>query len=292
MISNKSILKHIGVLCLLMSGGLKAQEVPLTILEGGYIIVPLTVNDSIPANFILDTGAGVTVMSSGFFEKIADSSEACGFFTGFRHDGDRLDGELYSINSIDLGGYKQQNIIGAIYPPLDGYGIEGLLSLTFFRNKPFTIDYRNQKLRLLTDSEVSTIAENFTAVPISLHQKGDASLDISIPVCIGDQVTVNAEFDTGSGHELFLINPYFLEQLGLDSAQLESSTYTTPILKRSLTDYLADQPLTICDSDQSAVMKTVLFREALIYEALIGSGLFKDKAITIDIPGKRFFVHE
>ncbi|WP_436516990.1 retropepsin-like aspartic protease family protein [Ekhidna sp. To15] len=292
MICQKRVLRHTTLFLLFIVGRAYSQEIPLTILEGGHIVVSLKVNDTIPANFILDTGAGVTVMSSGFFKKISNNAEESGFFTGFRHDGDRLDGELYAINSIDLGGFVQKNIIGAVYPPLDDYGIEGLLSMTFFRNKAFTIDYRNQTLRLLSKAEVDDIASNYESVPISLHQKGDASLDISIPVCVGNKVTVNAEFDTGSGHELFLLNPYFMNQLELDSAQLPSRIYTTPIQKRSLKDYSADQALTICDANLPVVTKTVLFREGLIYEALIGSGLFKDKSITIDIPGRRFFVHE
>ncbi len=292
MISQKLFLSQATLFLLLNVGRVFAQEIPLTILDGGHIIVSLKVNDTIPANFILDTGAGVTVMSSSFFNKISSTAKEIGFFTGFRHDGDRLDGELYSINSIELGGFEQTNIIGAVYPPLDEYGIEGLLSMTFFRKKAFTIDYQNQKLRLLSKAEVDDIASNYKSVPISLHQKGDASLDISIPVCVDNKITVNAEFDTGSGHELFLLNPYYMNHLGLDSTRVPSNTYTTPIQKRRLKDYSSPLELTICNSNQPAVSKTVLFREGLIYEALIGSGLFKDKSITIDIPGRRFFVHE
>ncbi|MEP0273165.1 MAG: retropepsin-like aspartic protease [Ekhidna sp.] len=270
---------------------ISAQVHPITILEEGHILVSLKVNDSIPANFILDTGAGITVMSSKFFNKISENSPPEGFFTGFRHDGDRLDGELFSVKSIDLGGYVRNDIVGGVYPPLDNYGIDGLLSMTFFKDKAFTIDYQNQKIRLLSDDELKSIAANSPSVPLSLNQKSDVSLDISIPICVNGEFTVDAEFDTGSGHELFLINPYFMNDLGIDSSKLTSSIYTTPISQKKLTDYSSEQKLGICGTGSEYQKKSVLFREGLIYEALIGSGLFSDKSITIDIPGKRFFVH-
>lgn len=277
---------------IMLSLKIQAQELPIRILEEGHIVVPLKVNDSISANFILDTGAGVTVMSSKFFSKISSSTKEMGYFTGFRHDGDRLDGELYSIQSIELGGYVQKDIVGAIYPPLDDYGIEGLLSMTFFRNKAFSIDYKNQKLVLLNDDQLEKVAEQFTSVPISLYQKGGVSLDFSIPICVNNEIVVNAEFDTGSGYHTILINPYFMQKLNLDSTKLTSSVYTTPVEGNELTDYISQQEISVCNSGLERQSKTVLFREKLIYEALIGSGLFADKRITIDIPGKRFFIEE
>ena len=45
-----------------------------------------------------------------------------------------------------------------------------------------------------------------------------------------------------------------------------------------------------CGTSVSASSVGTIFREGLIYEGLIGSGMFKDKILTIDIPNKRMLV--
>jgi len=284
---------YLVALILLVGFHVKAQEYPIMLLEEGHILIEVTLNDSIKSNFILDTGAGAVVLSSKTFERVRESSTEAGFFTGFRHDGDRLDGEIFSIPSLALGDYKVKNILTGVYPPLDDFGIDGLLSLKFFENMPFTIDYKNQKVRLVQDEELELLAAKNTVLPLSLDIREDVSLDVHIPICINGELEVSAEFDTGSGHSLFLLNPYFLEKLGLDSASITTQTYTTPIAGRSLNDFVTSlNSVGVC-GDESLQWndKSTTFREGLIFEALIGSGLFKDRAITIDIPGKRLIVH-
>ncbi|MEP5610980.1 MAG: retropepsin-like aspartic protease [Cyclobacteriaceae bacterium] len=279
---------------LLIGLHVKAQEYPMMVLEEGHILVEVKLNDSIKANFILDTGAGAIVLSSKTFSRVKETSKEAGYFTGFRHDGDRLDGEIFSIPSLAFGEYKMQNILVGVYPPLDDFGIDGLLSLKFFENKPFTLDYKNQKIKLLRNDDLEELATKNTVIPLSPDVKEDISLDVHIPICINGELEVSAEFDTGSGHSLFLVNPYFLKKLALDSASLTSKVYTTPIAGRTLNDYVAPiNSVAVC-TDESIRWneKPTIFREGLIFEALIGSGLFKDRAITIDIPGKRMIIHQ
>ncbi|MEQ9405737.1 MAG: aspartyl protease family protein [Cyclobacteriaceae bacterium] len=285
-------MKYFAALILSISSAqfLIAQEYPIIILEEGHILVGVTLNDSIQANFILDTGAGAVVLSSKTFDKIARSAEKSGFFTGFRHDGDRLDGELFKIPSIKLGSYEKTDILTGVYPPLDNYGIDGLISLKFFEDQPFTIDYKNSVLRLISKEKVAEQASNNTVLPISLNRIGEISLDMNIIICVNEQLEVSAEFDTGSGHGLFLVNPYFMKELGIDSSEVIQQTYTTPISGRTLTDYVFSEGQAGICSDGTGMKQPLIFREGLIYEALIGSGLFKEKAITIDISGKQFII--
>lgn len=272
-----------------------AQEYPLYLTEGGHILTEVTLNDTLKANFVLDTAAGVTVLSAKTFKKVKAAAEETGYFTGFRHDGERLSMPVYQIPSISIDDITQQDVTIGVYPPLDDYGIDGLISLTFFEEKPFSIDFRNKTLSLVNSQELAHLAESSTVLPISLQQKAGVSLDIFIPICLNNKVEVLAEFDTGSGYGSFLINPYYIKKLGLDESEAETQSYTTPISKTELTDtiYSLDS-IGIC-LDEIALHQTdatVTFRENLIYEALIGSALFKDKKITIDIPGRRFIIHD
>lgn len=268
-----------------------AQTYPIFITDEGHIVIEVTLNGSKNANFILDTAAGATVLSSKTFKKIEQSAESIGFFTGFRHDGDRIDGEIFKIPSISIGNISQKNVLVGVYPPLDDYGVDGLISLKFFEDNPFAIDFKNRTIQFYT---TSTIPKNIDIqVPIQLKKHRDISLDMFIPIRLNDKLTVQAEFDTGSGYNVFLVNPHFIEALDLDITHAEISTYTTPISQNELKDTnLALNSVQVGNSQSPIISKniTATFREGLIYEALIGSSLFSDKKILIDIPNKTFSI--
>ena len=67
---------------------IQSQEYPIHVIEEGQIIVQVTLNDSINGSFILDTGAGIHVLSGKIYEKIKGTTHESGFITGFRHDGE------------------------------------------------------------------------------------------------------------------------------------------------------------------------------------------------------------
>lgn len=268
-----------------------AQEYPIHLMEEGHIVVGVTINDSISANFLLDTGAGIMVLSGKLYGRIKDKVKPAGFHTGFRHDGDKVSGEIYQIPSFAIGEVKVENLKAGVYPPLDGMGIDGLISMKFFENKPFTIDYANSKLIFRDNEALVDLSAKGEIIPLAFHCNLDVSLDISMPLCINGEVRVNAQFDTGSGHELYLVNPFFMEALGMNDSNTEKSIYTTPITGTKITDHISKgNMLSICGTAKSA-NTSLIFREGLIMEALIGSGLFKNGTVTIDIPKKRFIVH-
>ena len=88
-----------------------------------------------------------------------------------------------------------------------------------------------------------------------------------------------------------LVNPYFMQKLGIDSTALTKNTFKTSSGK-TLIDYISKLRTLRYDSSQKLVIddKKVMFRQDLIFEGLIGSGMFKDKILTIDIPDKKMLV--
>ncbi|MEQ9301293.1 MAG: retropepsin-like aspartic protease [Cyclobacteriaceae bacterium] len=285
--------KCIAIILLLLSAIIAyAQEYPIHIMEEGHIVVGVTINDSIPANFILDTGAGIMILSGKMYERIKDKVKSAGYHTGFRHDGDKISGEIYQVPSFAIGNERVENLKMGVYPPLDGMGIDGLVSMKFFEDKPFTIDYPNGKLIFQDPNSLMVLAEKGEVGQLGFHRNMDVSLDISIPICINDKVHVNAQFDTGSGHDLYVVNPFFMQQLGMTESNTEASTYTTPISGTEIKDYIAkENKLRVCGTSAS-ITSSIVFREGLIMEALVGSGIFKEGAITIDIPSARFIIHK
>lgn len=270
----------------------KSQEYPISITPQGYIFIQVHLNDSIPFNFMLDTGAGIDILSQKAFDRIAASTKEVGLMTGFRHDGDRLDGLVYEIPSLSIGGTKRNNVKAAIYPPLDNYGIDGLISLKFFEDRPITINFKTQKLSLPSEKETERLSNSHTTIPLQLKTERDIILDIFIPIVINDEIEMHAEFDTGSGFQALILNPYYIEKLRLNKSQMESGSYKTPVSAQQTTDHFAPVKVSLGEANNIQLLnKTATFRENLIYEALIGSEIFKDKAITIDIPHKRLIIH-
>lgn len=270
-----------------------AQEYPVYILEGGYIVVQVELSDSVTGNFVLDTGAGANVLSEKMFKKVASEATKKGYFTGFRHDGDRLDGEVFEIPYLSLGEQKQVKPIVGVYPPLDAMGIDGLLSLKFFEDKPFSIDFKNQKIKFLSNDESKQLAAIHTTLPLLLYQHTNVMLDIFIPITVNDNVELLASFDTGSGYDTYLLNPGYITDLKIDESELSKQEYVTQLSRDERTDKVANlSTISVGEGSKKIENKDVhaIFREGLIYNALIGSGLFKDKIITIDIPNKTFIV--
>lgn len=279
----------------LLSANVIAQSYPFHQTEEGHIILSATLNDSIVGTFVLDTGAGITVISGRLFERLQGQAKASGFYTGFRHDGDRLDGKLYRIPTLIIGGLSQKDVEVGVYPPLDALGIDGLLSLNLFREHPITIDYTKNEISFPSTEELSQHATTQQQLPIHIIQHGETSLDILLNYCLNDSISVRALFDTGSGHHAYFIQPHFMKALGFNQENTEIQPYTKLISQTTGKDYHAILPkLSLCDSNQEKQVQKdipVRFREDLIYEALIGSSVFAKSSIIIDLANKRILMN-
>ncbi len=288
-------LTSLAFIVLLLSGFIaKSQEYPIYITDEGHMVVEVNLVDTIKGNFILDTGAGVNVLSTSMFDKVKKYAEKAGYFTGFRHDGDRLNGELFTIPSMSVGEFIQNNPIVGIYPPLDDFGIDGLLSLKFFEDQPFTIDFKQSKLVLAKEVAQDIQADGSFTLPISVKQHADILLDIFIPIRLNDEITMLAEFDTGSGYGAFIVNPGYVKELELDTASAVAQPYVTQLSGEKRTDYIYTLNSIMIGEGSASLRKEnvrTIFREGLIYNALMGSGMFRDMKITIDIPNRIFVVH-
>lgn len=264
--------------------------IPLVINDGGYIFVKATLNDSITGNFLLDTGGGMHVLSGKYFEKVKNHAKSAGYFTGFRHNGERLDSEIYTLSAISIEGLRQEKPLVGYYAPLDEYGMDGIISLKMFENQPVTIDFKNKQLIIETKESLQKLEKNAEVIPFTVQQYRDKALDIFIKICING-VPIEAEFDTGSGYNSLIINPFFMEKLGIKKEDCKEQIHDK---EKNRKDYLTKIPAgTVCAvPGVNGKEVDVTFREGLIYEGLIGSGWFRGKKLTIDIPNRRMLVRE
>ena len=257
------------------------NEIPLMINDGGYIFLTVKINGNQSAKFMLDTGAGITVLSADLFRKYR--LEKAGMHTGTRHNGQSITGPVYTLPSLAVGTLIQRNLIVGEYDRLQN--CDGLLSMDYFRNTPFTIDFINKKLILESSESVSHISAQAEKIPIRLKTNGKNELDFFVTVCINDSIAAQAEFDTGAGFNMLMLNNSYLQKLHIDIDKMPKRDYGYYVYSTFLPS------LAYCGS---ATLKQknifVGFKEGLIYEALIGSGMFRNRKLTINIPRSEMLV--
>jgi hypothetical protein len=285
-LAEPSAVRHLLLLlALLASPGtpLAQTTIPLEIVDGGYLYVRVRVADSIDARLLLDTGAGINTLSDAIFQRLGDRARDAGTHTGTRHNGERITGAVWTVPALTLGALRKRDVVvGRFAPP----NADGMLSMDFFRDQPFTLDLHAGTLTLESASHLREIASRASSIPIRLKPNGPFELDFFVRLCIGGSVTAEAEFDTGAGFNMLMLRPEYMGRLGLTPdakprGALEYYVYSTFVPE-----------LHYCAAPAVRTEKQFVgFKEGLIYEGLVGHGAFRDRRLTIDIPGRRLLVH-
>jgi len=284
----------IPLLMLLFFFNTYAQDIiPMDIFGNRFLIVDVLVNDSIKTKFILDTGNGIELVSAKFFDRIKGTAKPKGIFTGFQSVGSRIEVELFEVPSMQIGNYKKNNVVVIPYPPLDNAdGIDGIVSMKFFEEQPFTMDFKAGKLILETATSLEKIARDAEVIPIFVHDNQGISLDIFLRLRLNHSVDIRAEFDTGTGIDV-MINPYFFRALGIDvsSPNVKTEKFESEN-GHSQEKYTVVIPTIELVGSKLITQEKVsaVFLQEFIYEGLIGWQLFKNNLITIDYPKRRLMV--
>ena len=255
------------------------STVPLEVADGGYLYVRVRVADSIDAKLLLDTGAGINTLSETIMGRLGPRARDAGTHTGTRHNGERITGAIWTVPSITLGSATKRNVVVGKFSPQNA---DGMLSMDFFRDQPFTLDFARGTLVIETTSSTAKIASHAAVIPIRLTPNGPHELDFFVRVCVGDSVAAEAEFDTGAGFNMLMLQPSYMQRLGIapdgrERGALEYYVYST---------FLPE--LHYCAAPAVRTTRQFVgFKQGLIYEGLVGHGAFRDTRLTIDIPNRR-----
>lgn len=113
-----------------------SRPIPFTVSsDTGLLMIPVSVGGDQTTPFVLDTGAGVSMLSQSLVDKLG--GKATGQFTGFRLTGERLELQLFTIPELRVGPVLQRNVLVAGWNGLDQFHLAGMISLNFFRDQPF-----------------------------------------------------------------------------------------------------------------------------------------------------------
>jgi hypothetical protein len=264
-----------------------ANTIPFMLLEDEYIILEVKVNDSTTGTWAFDTGAGIHILSNKLFRQLQVTP--AGRLTGFRMDGKRLDFDVYQVASISVGPCREENPYVVTWDVLDSLGIDGVLSIKLFENRPVSLDLKNNQLVLETDETLSLLETKGKIVGLETQRYRDKSLDIFVEFVGNDSIPIEMELDTGSGKNTFL-DSRLMQSLGIDSTSANLEVHP---LEADTAYYATLGSLSLRDAPRiRADSVKVHFKKGLIYDGVIGIDFWKGRQVTIDIPGRRFIISE
>lgn len=283
------MLKRLVILANLTICSLAAfNQVPIQVLESGHITIKAKI-DGVEGNFILDTGAGLTVFTKKFFEKIPHKAAVDGGFTAHRATGERLDIDLYKVYDFQLGAlHKAEDEVSFL--DIDLGGLDGILSLKLFEQQPFTIDFAKKELVLETERSLSNARMSGERIPLQLEQSRGKALDIFAYFRVNDSLTLQLCLDSGAGKDVYRFNSKYLQKLGLkaiDSTERKSEINTSFVSKT----YRANVAKLAAERSPAVTITgfRAQFVDGLIYDGIMWINWMGSR-ITIDIPGKELVV--
>jgi hypothetical protein len=156
------------------------SKFPFRLTEGNLILIKVTAGSDIEGIFILDTGAGLHLLSKRFLARL--QSQRAGRFTGFRHTGERLDFDLFRIPGLRIGRFRQASPLVGVWAFLDTLNIDGILSAKFFEHFVVTLDYKEKQLIFENQGSLARILRGERQVPLEVARDRDVSLDLFVDV--------------------------------------------------------------------------------------------------------------
>jgi hypothetical protein len=172
------------------------------------VTIPVSVN-GIDTRFVLDSGIGVTIVSQALCER-AGCARTATSYTGRRMSGQAVTVELARA-TLTFGGLERTGAeVGVLdlsgFPPALA-GIEGFLSLAFFDEAPFTVDYAGGTV------ELDGRGPGGTPVDVRIERDGP-SVTAFLPLVIPGGRTISAEVDMGS--DVLILDERLAEEVGAE----------------------------------------------------------------------------
>ena len=263
----------------------KSTSIAFQYFEKTFIAVPIRVNDVVTETFILDTGIGLTIISKSLCEKISCKMSGASF-TGKRMSGQDVTVPLAVVAKMSLGNVTGvANTVGVLdlEQMMPGAKIAGFISLDFFKNAPFTIDYKKEMITLESPESLREVQSRGNRVPVRLDRQGP-SLGVFMPLVLPGGMQISAEVDTGS--QSLILDERFLEPLGFsrgdvrikkrvgrDETGHEYERYSSTLRERV---HLSGLPTIGMDS------MGVMFQK-IIYDGLVGHDFLSQFTVTYDL---------
>jgi hypothetical protein len=250
------------------------RDTPFDYLQH-LVTVPVRLNGQ-ERRFVLDSGIGLDLVRDTVEGVVANGRS----FAGRRMSGQEVTSPLGIVSSLEFAGIVQRDVeVGLIdlsgFPPQLG-DIDGFLSLAFFAEQPFTVDYPQRTIRdgRATDGFV---------IPVVVERDGP-SVDVFMSLTIPGGRSILVEVDMGS--DCLILDERFAAEVGVDLdchgvRRVEGVDETGNAYLRSFTRLdgnihpTSAPALTMRDPD-------VVFQR-IIHDGLVGDAFLRNFVVTWDI---------
>ena len=263
-------------------------------LTGGaqpLILLPVEVNGSGPFEFILDTGAGTSLLSSDLAKqlemKIVGSKEG-------QSAGGKVAVSLAKTDSLAVGEAKLQDVdVGIVdlahIGKTIGAKVDGDLGYNFLKQFRLTIDYCNCEVRL----DDPKLVENFgrsakTEVPMRLASP--AKPLILVDVRANGRGPFQFAIDTGTSTTA--ITPELAKQLGIKSSPIDPVTtggaqvdVTAGTLQSFQIGGATIDNMAVVVADFFAMLSSAIGAKL---DGIVGYNFLRNYKVVIDYPGEAF----
>lgn len=312
----KQALLFLGLGALIGAGLARADDAPSSVPfrtgKKQAVVLPVQVSDSLKAEFLLDTGLGFNVISPELAAKLGlqtDSKLKVKPITGgeFEFSSARLP-------ALKLGSTSESNLEVVVAEPRrfiengGEVGVDGILSLAFFREHPFTLDYPNQALILEeSDSleqrkkagervECRLEDDRLALVALKLKDKdpdpprpgGFAGLLSGITGGGGAPEPPTAWVQVATGSENLMLDSKLMFTLKIDATGANitetEETDQNGVRSRRFASHMARVGLATDNSVLSQEKQAVVFRK-LRAEGALGQNFLRQYVVTFNLPG-------
>jgi len=253
------------------------------------VTLPARVGE-VDARFVLDTGIGPTILTETLARDVGCTANG-ETLTGKRMSGQEVGVPLAEAPPIALGLYvREGHAVGLL--DTSGFpdalaGIDGFLSLAFFEETAFTVDYGRSVVVVETPETLAGRAAAGVAVPVRLERR-HPSLVAFLPLAVPGLGSVEVEVDMGSDSLILdarhapavgirLDDPAVRRVEGRDET---GNAYLRCFTRLDATVHVAGEP-TLAQEDPE-----VMFQE-IVYDGLIGDAFLRGFTVTYDLPGAR-----
>ena len=280
----------LAVILLLNALPLFAKSKPVSIpfvISSDMVVVPATVNGTIPIHVILDTGAGLDILAPSLIEKL--HGKPAGQFSGFRMTGERLDIALFVIPELAVGPIDKKNQMVGSFDALDQLHIDGIVSLNDFRQNPFTLDFISQVIVFETSKSLAERLAKGKFSPLQLDDQRGIALDVFAQFLIAGQPG-QCEIDTGSQNATVSLQYMALIGIEKDAKNVQKQEKRT-IAGGMEVRYKTQLPeISLAALPEIGLTHPGVSFSNIIYDCVVGTDFWAGKALTIDIAGRRLIV--
>lgn len=260
------------------------------------IKIPVTVNKSNKTFFIFDTGIGVNLLSQKFCDQFG--CKITSTHTGKRMSGQELTVPMSTLSSLSFAGKELHNLpIGiwdmrSLLPAEDCRDVEGFLSLGFFKNIPFTMDYKKSEFIIETPEDLNARVKSGHVIPIEINQDGP-STTIFMPLRLSDGTIIKVEIDLGGN--ILTLNEKYMDLLKVDRNSkdviIEKSHDETNHHYVRYFGKIAGPIAPAATPDLKQTNLSVMFQK-IIYDGLIANDYMKRFTVTYDLANSRIILND